>query len=196
MFKAIVVLALLGNAQANKYHYQPNGCERGKLIYETNDVYTDEPCAQMSSSDTYDIKTSSVNNPSSEWSIHNYAHLQRYGDSQCQTADGHWRRVRLNDATFGTLWGTIPAKCQEINGKEYYYYEDAIGQKFAVTETNACVSYGGDNMIITCIKRPTNSTTTSVVAPFSSTNTSDASASSINIFLMMWVLSCAYFMNK
>ena len=180
MLVPLLLLLMARITTANVYYFQPNGCSNETLYSETNEIETDEPCDQLANSFHYRIKTSAQVPPSELWKTRPYAEFRLFSDDMCQIPTT-WKRYQLDGPTYSTIWGQTKAKCEIINGVEYFFFEDALEQKFFVSQTNACVdSLSFSKAIITCHKRE--------VAPGSSrpsvpTNESSSLRSSLVICL-------------
>lgn len=185
MFRCVIILALLaGLASGNTYYYQPYGCEADKFYQENNQVGTPNVCDQIGNTKYYDITTDTSIAASNDWNNYSYAEFRHFSDGNCQTFD-HWVRRRLGDGmTYLITSGETTAHCELINGKEYFYFEDSIGQKSFATETGSCVSFGTQQTIITCVKKKT----TTVVSPSSVIpKTSTASTAALMLPLLLFV---------
>lgn len=198
MFKLLLVILFATGIYANDYQYQPNGCVNGTLFYEDNEIYSQtETCNQIGSSNFYRIKTTESITASKEWQTRDHALFTKYSDSLCQ-AQTTWERYRLDDADYSTIWGKVKAKCEFINGKQYFYFEDTIGQKFGVTETKACTNGGlrpGD-YIITCIKNINVVVTTSSSSTGASLTTPPSESSSTLIrFSALTLILCWFLLH-
>ena len=173
MLKSLVLLICITHGvSANIYYYQPNGCEYGKLYRETNEVKQYLACSQTADTFMYYMHTSESILPSQEWNNYSYAEISKYSTSECLVIV-EWDRIRLgDDIIYYTIGGNTRARCENVNGKEYLYYEDALGQKFSPKETNACVQYGNGYAFITCHKKTLTTSSSSTTSSTSSLTTS------------------------
>ena len=159
---AIIIVAMATMAMANEYNYHNTLCEPQDLFAETSEQFNKVGlCGQKTG---YNIReTSTLVSPAVEWAGWDRVEVEVYYDMNCVNQNTlAWAKYRLGYWSWPWFGTDTQARCSIINGKEYYYVEDAVGGRYNAKETGVCLTGSLGYEKYKCIFNRTTTTTTTV----------------------------------
>lgn len=203
IYLAVTLLALAFlplPSLSNKLQFDAAQCPNASLIFETSETFQFAGCVKpISTSEVYNLQTSTVDPPSPGWKTLQYAHLDTYSDSGCQNKL-YWNRYSLSGTKPRfTAWGNAYYLCELNNGSETFFVKTvATGDVHNAYETKKCVLdlYAGDRYyFVTCIR----SSTSSIITPPAGASTPGSNGTSSGALEgAFWVIAvvtfCVFFM--
>lgn len=160
--KICLVLLMATMAAANEYTYHNTQCQPHDLFAETSETFNKLGlCGQKTG---YFIKeTSTVVTPAAEWAQWDRAEVEGYYDTNCNNRNTRsWAKYRLDYWSWPWFGAETKAYCSIINGKEYYYVEDAVGGRYGAKETGVCLAASSGYEKYKCVFNRTLSTSTTL----------------------------------
>lgn len=169
MIKLSVLLLLVlatADANANVISYSDGICLNDNSIFQEDnkagDVYRCRGRVYSSTAETglgYEPRHAI-------WDQVSYARKTTFLSSNCQGSAYNtvWYRLNYTAGFDGSFYagGPVKALCGQINGKNYFYQEDDIGNKYLAKETDVCaVDSQNAGIKYECFLLPTGSSTSS-----------------------------------